>query len=133
MQTFLSGVYQLLSVMLFLFLSAVLLYHHRFKRWLWFTVSYFTIYVLGCFFFFGRAPAYFPADLAAFAKYWLEVGSVLLLVFGFFAVLGYSLLSGHNARQQMGAVLIFLALMGAMMTVIYITVGYGALSAGAGG
>src|ERR1700739_405927 len=128
MATFLFGAYQLLSVLLFLFLSAVLLYHHRFGRWLWFAVCYFVIYLLGGVFFFGRLPSYVPADLASFARYWLEVGSVLLLVFGFPAVLGYSLVCGHTGKQQMGALLIFLALIGALMTVIYITVGYGVLS-----
>lgn len=133
MQGVLFGVYQLISVVLFLFLSVVLLYQHRLTRWLVFAFSFFTVYVLAGYLFFGRGPAYFPSDLAASARYWTEIGSILVLVFGLFAVIGYCLLKGLTSRQLMGAILVFLAAMGVLMTVIYMTLGYGSLTPGSSG
>lgn len=58
MSGFMFGSYQLLSGMLFLMLSAILIYHRLFTRWLAFSIAFFISYLVGSYLLFGRVPEF---------------------------------------------------------------------------
>lgn len=119
MQTVLFGAYQLVGTLLFLFLTAVMLYHRRLTRWLKFSVGFIPIHVLGSLVFFGRVPSHM-AELFSTGQFWVKTGAIILLLFGPFAVLGWALVKGFTAKQATGALLIFAAAMGALVTVLHL-------------
>lgn len=73
--------------------------------------------------YFGK-PFGFFYELQPHARAWIEVGSVLALVLGVFGVIGFSLLNGMTEEQTNGAFLVFLALMGLVMALVHLTIGY---------
>ena len=84
------GVFQIVSVALFLFLSAVLIYHRLFGRWLRFAPGFFVVYVLGAYLFFGEIALPFVSEgMIRSAPYFLFFGgSVLCISYGLIRQLG---------------------------------------------
>ena len=187
MQDFLFGAYQLIGLILYLFLSAVLIYHRLLGRWMRFCAGFFVIYTVGSYVFFGRTPFAFLTKeflsalpyisiylgapivlgyclfrglgfwettglllifasamilmivgisnaynqpfgffyvLQPHARFWIEIVSILVLVLGFFAVIGYGHFYALETGQRFGAILIFLAVMGVVVGGIHFSMGY---------
>jgi len=187
MQAFLFGTYQFFSLVLYLFLSAVLIYHRLLGRWVRFCMGFFIIYTVGSYVFFGKSPFTFLTkeflsalpyifiyvgspivlgiclfrgfgfwetagvllifvcamvlmivgitnafnkpfgffyELLPHARFWIEITSVLILVLGLIVVLGFGLMYLPDSDQRLGAVLVFLAVVGAVIGVVHFTIGY---------
>lgn len=169
--------YKVASLLLYLFVSAILLQQARpVSHYVRFSALFFVAYVVGAFLFFQEvvlplspeARAVLPAFLATFGLVcalswallrqlsalqivgvlgawsvaviawilvvehpdrvgeWIAIAAVLVLLVGIPGVLGYSLLqAGWGAQERWGSMLIFLAVMGGVITVIALTLGLG--------
>ncbi|MBI4454736.1 MAG: hypothetical protein HY644_02430 [Acidobacteria bacterium] len=102
MQEFLFGAYKGFSILLFLFLSAVLLYHRLLRRWLSFSIGFFAVYALGSYFFFGRAEIPFAGN-----ERFLAI-PYLLFFFGTLAVFGYCFIRQLTLLQSLGVLVCYL-------------------------
>lgn len=80
---FLLGLYQVMCILLYLLLSAVLLYHRLPQRWLRFSAAFFILYAIGSFLFFGVVPLPFLTRgfLDALPYVGFFIGAPLLLGF----------------------------------------------------
>lgn len=127
MTTLLYFIYQVFGLFFFILVSAILLREAMFGRFVLFAFAYVFIFWLGGLFFFGvNVLGFLGTD---FFRFWIQVGSILLLFFGTFAVVGWSLYNTHSLSATLGAVFLFLAAMGCLMVIIGITTGYDFISA----
>ena len=99
MQGFLFGTYQFISVLLYLFLSTLLIYHRLFRRWIRFSLAFFLVYLVGSFSFFGRLPLPFE-DFLISVPY-------ILLYFASPVAFGIFIYRGMTAKEIVGAYIIF--------------------------
>lgn len=73
--------------------------------------------------FYGTSWGFFY-ELQPHTKAWIEIASIVLLFSGLFSVGGYARLCDLEHSQRVGAVLIFLAVMGAVIGGVHFTIGY---------
>ena len=105
MNQFLISTYQVVSVVLFLFISAVMLYHGLLRRLLAFSLGFFVVYGIGSYAFFGDVSVPFVAsDTVRAVPYFL-------FFFGAFACVGYCLVSQLSWWQTLGVLSCFLFLL----------------------
>ncbi len=102
MQDFLFGTFQLLSLVLYLFLSAVLVYHRLIGRWVNFSFAFFLVYGIGSFLFFGIWPLPFPTKEA------FQNSPYFLFFIGGAAVLGFGFGRGLGLKEILGIQLVYL-------------------------
>lgn len=91
------------------------------------------LYLVFCFFvlltivgasnYFNR-PFGFFYELSPHARAWIEIGSILVLMLGLIAVIGYCLLHSYTGTESVGAIIVFLVVMAAVMVTIQLTMGY---------
>lgn len=101
MQNFLFHIYQFVCILLFLLLSAVMLYNRLFQRWLKFSTGFLVVYFLGSYFFFGKVLVPFTSKEA------FHTLSYFLFFFGTIACAGSCLIRGMSLRQSIGIVLCY--------------------------
>lgn len=117
MEAFLLGTYQTVGVLLFLFLSSVLIYHKLFRRWLKFGLGFFVVYGAGSYFFFRRWPVPFPASGA------FEALPYFLFFFGCFACIGYCEIRQLALAQSIGVLACYFVLLLAFLLLTGIDIG----------
>ncbi len=103
--------YKSVCVLLYLWLSALLLYHRLFTRWLRFSLGFFIVYVFGSYFFFGVLPEIFAAQelMSALPYVLFYLGTPLLL--------GFLLLRQLLPLQIIGVLISFLSILGLLLVV----------------
>lgn len=116
MQNFLFIVYQFFCILIFLFLSTILLYNRLFQRWIFFSIGFFVIYSFGSFLFFGRLSI--PLD-----KNILQILVYFLFFFGTAACIGFCLLYQLNLRQSIGIILCYFFVLSGFSLLILGTAG----------
>jgi hypothetical protein len=104
-------VYKYLSVLFYLFLSAVMLYHRLFRRWLKFSLGFFVVYTLGSYFFFGKLPEIFDSQamISSLPYILFYIGTPLLF--------GYLLFRQLSAFQILGVLISFLSTLALLLVV----------------
>ena len=105
MEAFLFNTFQLVSILLYLLLSVLMVYHRLFARWLRFSLGFFVVYLLGVYFFFGRLQLPFVAQDTANAL------PYFLFFFGCLACIGYCLYRRLTLWPTTGVVLCYLSLL----------------------
>jgi hypothetical protein len=100
MSGLLFGIYRFSLLFLYIFLSAVLLYNRRVKRWFAFSLGFAIVYSIGCFLFFGRAPI---------ASIEIVRHVYLILLLGVALLCAYGLFNEWTGDQFLGAVVLLLA------------------------
>lgn len=100
MEAVLESLFKLASVVLFLFVSSVLLYHRLVRRWLGFTVAFFLVYLLASYFFFHQIP------LPVKTKTLLGDVGEFLFFFILFAGLGVALFKRLSFAQGLGLLIL---------------------------
>jgi len=117
MDAFLFGAYQSISLLLFLFLSSLLIYHRLFRRWLKFSLGFFAVYLVGSFFFFRKWPVPFPAAGS------VDALPYFLFFFGCFACIGYCLIRQLAFWQSIGLLACYLVALLAFLLLAGIDIG----------
>lgn len=87
--------YRFIAILLFLLLSAVLLYHRAIRRWFRFSLAYMVVYALGGFLFFGKLVLPLSDSSIRGMPY-------LLFFFGTIACVGYCIVRQLSWRQTAG-------------------------------
>ena len=100
MNSILASAYQLAMVLLYVILSAILIYRRLFRRWLTLSCGFFVAYLVGSYVFFGASHLPLSDEILAELP-------LILLSFGTTACLGYALLRQFTAAQTLGLVLSF--------------------------
>jgi len=104
-------VYKYLTVLFYLWLSAVMLYHRLFRRWLKFSFGFFAVYIAGSYFFFGRLPEIFDAQevISSLPYVLFYLGTPLLF--------GYLLFRQLSGLQILGVLVSFLSTLALLLVV----------------
>ena len=100
MNGFLQNVYQLVSVLLYLLLSAIMIHRRLFRRWLSTSAGFFAAYFVGAYVFFGRV------QLPVSDETMTEL-PLVLLSFGCVACIGYALMRQLTPAQTLGLIVCF--------------------------
>ena len=105
MNTILFVFYQAFLLILYLLLSAVLLYHRRIKRWLIFSGGFAIVYLGVSLLLFDRIPFNLPAIKPIVAN----INLVILL--GIAIICAYGLIKGWNYDNFLGSTILFLVIL----------------------
>jgi peptidoglycan/LPS O-acetylase OafA/YrhL len=113
-----ESLYKFLFVFIFVFFSLVLLYHRRFRRWVNFSFSLLLLYFITSYLIFHKVP------LSEEVKEAIQIGSLLLFLFGGFVVWGFCMFRDYCWRQITGAVVGCQVLSLVLIFVVDVSIGY---------
>jgi peptidoglycan/LPS O-acetylase OafA/YrhL len=113
-----ESLFKFIFVFIFVFFSLVLLYHRRFRRWLSFSFSLLVLYLITSYLIFNKIP------MSEGAKEVIQIGSLLLFLFGGVIVWGFCMFRDYCWRQITGAVVGFEVLSLVLIFVVDVSIGY---------